>query len=104
MTITMADEYAHWLTAILRTAFQTCRMKRKPTMVKLMTVSNLDTAKFFIAQFTNAKGRLAHKENEKYYLLRDWGVVSRKEGREYSIYLDNSKAIMRRIVKQRRGK
>lgn len=104
MAVTMADEYAHWLTAILRTAFQACRLKRKPTLVKLMTVSNLDTAKFFITGFNNAKGRLARKESNKYYLLRDWGVVSRKEGREYSIYLDNSKAIMRRIAKERRRK
>ena len=102
MTITLADEYGFWAMAQIRRAFEICKLKRKATLVKLMTVSSHDTAVLFTKVLTTAKVMVVTKDKNKYYKLRDWGVVYRKEGKEYSIYLDNSKARIRRIQRERR--
>lgn len=104
MTITMADEYEHWATAQIRKAYEICKLKRNPTLVKLITVSNLNTAVMFTNTLKSAKDKVLCEDKVKYYKLLDWGVVKRKEGGEYGIYLDNSKATIRRIIKQRRGR
>lgn len=100
-TMTLADEYGYWALARLRKAFGVLRLKRRPTMVKLLTVSDSETAVMFTKVFTTAKHVLARKDS-KCVRVRDYAVRYRREGTEWGIYLDNTKPAIRRIQRERR--
>lgn len=101
MAITMADEYEYWAVARLRKAFAVLKVKRRPTMVKLLTVSDNETAVMFTKVFTTAKSVLARRDS-KCVRVRDYAVRYRREGTEWSIYLDNTKPAIRRLQRERR--
>lgn len=101
MAITMADEYEYWATALVRKAFAVLKLKRRPTMVKILTVSDNKTAVMFAKMFSVAKDTLAHKDNA-FVRLRTYAVLYRREGTEWSIYLDNTKPAIRRLQRERR--
>lgn len=100
-TMTLADEYGHWALAQVRKAFGVLRLKRRPTMVKLLTVSDSETAVMFTKVFTTAKHVLARKDS-KCVRVRDYAVRYRREGTEWGIYLDNTKPAIRRLQRERR--
>lgn len=101
MAITMADEYGYWATAQVRKAFAVLKLKRRPTMVKILTVSDNETAAMFTKMFSKAKDTLARKDIAC-AKVRTYAVLYRQDGAQWSIYLDNTKPAIRRLQRERR--
>ena len=100
-TMTLADEYGYWALAQVRKALAVMKVKRGPSMVKILTVSDKETALVFAKVFENAKNFLARKDRQ-FVKARDYAIQVRREGEVWGIYLDNHKAAIRRIQRERR--